>query len=57
MGKKSRSGYGTKIPDQNSESLEMWIRIRDLFDFGSGIRDGEKNSDRGSGINIPDPQN
>ncbi len=30
----------------------MRIRIRDLFDPGSGIRNG-KNSDPGSGINIP----
>jgi hypothetical protein len=30
----------------------MWIRIRDLFDSGSGM----ENSDPESGINIPDPQ-
>ncbi len=32
----------------------LWIRIRDPGVFGHGIRDG-KNSDSGSGINIPDP--
>jgi hypothetical protein len=36
------------------------MRIRDVLytgwkEFGCGIRDG-KNSDPGSGVNIPDPQ-
>jgi hypothetical protein len=51
-------------PDHISDSLEtiFWVTILQFFDadpgwkkFGSGIRDG-KNSDLGSGINIPDPQ-
>jgi hypothetical protein len=52
MGKKNKTGSGMKIPDHISESLEtmFWvrknlkslvrIRIRNLFDPGSGIRDG-----------------
>jgi hypothetical protein len=48
--KKSRFGSGMNIPDHNSESLEtnfwaqkyfdsfMQIRIRNLFDSGSGIK-------------------
>jgi hypothetical protein len=67
MGKKSRSRSGIRIRDEHidhiSESLEtmrMRIRIQDprislTLDTGSGIRDG-KNSDLGSGINIPDSQ-
>jgi hypothetical protein len=67
MGKKSGSGSGMNNPDHISESLEpaFWVikilnslmRIRDpeWKKFGCGIRDG-KNSDPGSGINIPDPQ-
>jgi hypothetical protein len=63
---KSRAG----IRDENPESFFrelcisflsykylnslMRIRIRDLFNPGSGIRDGKK-TDPGSGINIPDP--
>ncbi len=65
--KKSRYGSGMNIPDHISESLitiffvKNWLSlwcgsgIRNLFDPGSGIRDG-KNSDPGSWINIPDPQ-
>ncbi len=70
-GKKSGSGSGMNIPDHISEILEtvFWVKntqilwcgsgsgIRNLFDPGSGIPDpGWKNSDLGSGINIPDPQ-
>jgi hypothetical protein len=65
MGKKSGSGSGMNNPDHISESLEksFWVKILKFFDtdpgsrsekFGFGIRDG-KNSDSGSGINIPDP--
>jgi hypothetical protein len=57
------------IPDHNSESSEtiFWVILLEFFDAdadpGSGnlfdpgfrIRD-EKNSDPGSGMNIPDPQ-
>jgi hypothetical protein len=49
MGKKSRSGSGTNIPDHISESLEtfLWVKIlKYLFEPDSGIRDG-KNSDPG----------
>jgi hypothetical protein len=51
-------------PNHISESLEtiFWVKILKFFDAdpGSGmekirIRDG-KNSDPGTGINIPDPQ-
>jgi hypothetical protein len=62
------SGSGMNILDQISKSLEtIWVKILkffgadadpgsgNLFDPGSGIRDG-KNTDPGSGINIPDPQ-
>ncbi len=51
-------------PDHISESFEtiIWVKILKFFDAGPGsgmkkirIRDG-KNSDPGSGINIPDPQ-
>jgi hypothetical protein len=58
------SGSGMSNPDPISESLEaiFWVKILKFFyaDPGSGmenirIRDG-KNSDTGSGINIPDPQ-
>jgi hypothetical protein len=62
MGKKS--GSGINIPDQTFRELRkqffglkiiyflMRIRIQDLIDHGDG-----KNSDQGSGINIPpDPQ-
>ncbi len=45
-------------PDHIAESLEtiFWLKILKFFDAdpGSGFRDG-KNSDPGSGINIPDP--
>jgi hypothetical protein len=37
----------------------MWIRIRDLFDAGSGIEkvgSGIEKVDQGSDINIADPQ-
>jgi hypothetical protein len=60
MGKESGSGMNN--PDHISESLEtiFWVRILKFFEedpgwkkFGSGDR---KNSDSGSGINIPDPQ-
>jgi hypothetical protein len=54
------------IPDLISETLEtsffMWIRIQDpefflTLDLGSRILDpGWKNSETGSGINIPDLQ-
>jgi hypothetical protein len=50
MGKISRSGPEMNIPDHillYSENLQQ------LFDPGSGIRDGKKFE---SGINIPDPQ-
>ncbi len=62
MGKKSRSGSGTNIPDHISEILEtiFWVKILkffdaaanpdrgsgDLFDLGSGIQ-VDKNSDPG----------
>jgi hypothetical protein len=64
MGKKLGSGSGMNNPDHISESLEtiFWVKILKFFDAdpGSGmekirIRDG-RNSDPGSGINIPDPQ-
>jgi hypothetical protein len=71
MDKKLGSGSGTNILDHISESLETFFRLiilkffdadadpdpasRNLFYPGSRIRD-EKNSDPGSGINIPDPQ-
>jgi hypothetical protein len=64
MGKKLGSGSGMNNPDHISESLEtiFGVKILKFFDadpgwkkFGSGMRDG-KNSDLGSGINIPDPQ-
>jgi hypothetical protein len=68
MGKKSGSGFEIRIRENNSdhisESLEAIFRIKILKFFiadpGSGmekirIRD-RKNSDPGSGINIPDPQ-
>jgi hypothetical protein len=52
-------------PDHISESIEtiFWVKILKVFDadpgfekkFGSGSG-MEKNSDPGSGINIPDPQ-
>jgi hypothetical protein len=62
MGKKS----GMNNPDHISKSLEtiFWVKILKIFDSdpASGsemekirIRDG-RNSDPGSGINIPDPQ-
>jgi hypothetical protein len=62
MGKKS--GFGMNNSDHISESLEtfFWVKRLKFFDadpgskiFGSGIQDG-KNSDMGSGINIPNPQ-
>jgi hypothetical protein len=41
MGKKSRSGSGTNIPDHISESLDTWVKILKFFDAvpdpGSGI--------------------
>jgi hypothetical protein len=55
---KSRSGFGMKISDHISGSLEIifWVKILKLFDAdpgsgklfdpGSGVRDG-KNSDPG----------
>jgi hypothetical protein len=66
MGKKSGSGSGSGMsnPDHISESLGtiFWVKILKLIyvDPGSGMekirnRNG-KNSDTGSGINIPDPQ-
>jgi hypothetical protein len=66
MGKKSRSASELNIPDHISESLEtiFWVKILKFFaadagiffdDPGSGIRNG-KNSNPGSGTNIPDPQ-
>jgi hypothetical protein len=64
MGEKSGSGSGMNNPDHIFESLEtiFWVKILKFFDadsvwkkFGSGIQGG-KNSDPGSGLNIPDPQ-
>jgi hypothetical protein len=66
MGKKSGSGSGIRIRVIFRELrnhffglkyLNSLMRIRDLGwkKFGSWIRDG-RNSDPGSGINIPDPQ-
>jgi hypothetical protein len=66
MGKNSGSGSGMNNPDHIFESSEtiFWVKILKFFDadpgpgwenFDFGIRDG-KNSDPGSGINIPDPQ-
>jgi hypothetical protein len=68
MGKKQDpdpgSASGINIPEHISESLEknFGLKILKFFDAdpesfwpGSGIRDG-KNSDLGTGINIPDPQ-
>jgi hypothetical protein len=53
-------------PDHISESLEtiFWVKNTQILLCGSGIWDGifesgirdGKNSDTGSGINIPDPQ-
>ncbi len=45
------------IPDHISESLEtiFWVKILKFFDADPGSA-MEKNSDPGSGINIPDPQ-
>jgi hypothetical protein len=49
-------------PDHISESLETWVKILKFLDAEPGfgmekirIRNG-RNSDLGSGINIPDPQ-
>jgi hypothetical protein len=57
MGKKSGSGSWMNIPDHISESLEtiFWVKILKFFDADPGSA-MEKNSDPGSGINIPDPQ-
>jgi hypothetical protein len=65
MGKKSGSGFGIRIRDEQPESYHIsesldtifLVKIFKFFDLdaGTGIRDG-KNSDPGSGINIPDPQ-
>jgi hypothetical protein len=61
MGKKIRirvpdpgSGSGMNNPDHISESLET-IFFGKILDYFMRIRD-EKNSDPGSGINIPDLQ-
>ncbi len=63
----SGSGSGTNIPDHISENSEIifWVKILTFLYadvdpdpgifFDAGIRDG-KNSDSGSGENIPDPQ-
>ena len=62
--KKTGSGSRMNNPDYISESLKnfleikylnalIWIRDPEWEKFGSGM---EKNSDPGSGINIPDPQ-
>jgi len=60
-----KSGSGMNIPDNFSESLltGFWVKNTVLIffdadlDSGSLTRDpGWKNSDPGSGINIPDPQ-
>jgi hypothetical protein len=55
MGKKSGSVMSN--PDHISESLEtiFRVKIRKIFDADLGSWMG-KNSDLGSGINIPDPQ-
>jgi hypothetical protein len=64
MGKKSGSGSGINNPDNISESVKtgFCVKIFKFFDadrgrkkFVSGARDG-KNSDPGSGINLPDLQ-
>jgi hypothetical protein len=65
-GHKSKSGSGVNIPDHISEILETIFQVKILKFFaanpdpGSGIfltlDPGWKESDPGSGINIPDPQ-
>jgi hypothetical protein len=66
MGKKSASGSGMNNPDHIFERLSnnFWVKILNFFyahpgsgmeKYGPRIRYG-KNSDPGSGINIPDPQ-
>jgi hypothetical protein len=61
MDKKPNPGSGMHIPDHFSESLEKILEFFDAdTDPGSVIfltlGPGWKNSDPGSGINIPDPQ-
>jgi hypothetical protein len=64
MGTKSRSGSGMNIFDHISESLEtvLWVKMLKFFDADADpgifltLDPGWKNSDPGSGINIPDPQ-
>ncbi len=57
-GKNPDLGSRMNIPDHSSESLETVFWVSDPGSSGSlWIRDpGWKNSDPGSGINIPDPQ-
>ncbi len=60
MGKKSGSGSEMSNPDHISERLEIiFLGLKYLNSVMQhcrfGIRDG-KNSDLGSGLNIPDPQ-
>jgi hypothetical protein len=58
MGKKSGSGSGMNHPDHISKSVEtnfFGLKYLNSLMGGSGIQDG-KNSDPGSGLNIPDPQ-
>jgi hypothetical protein len=58
MGKKSRSGSVTNIPDHISESLEtiFWDKILRFFDADPGIFSTLGPRWQKSGINIPDPQ-
>jgi hypothetical protein len=64
MGTKSRAGSGMNILDHVSESLETIFGLKILKFFGADsdpgifltLDPGWKNSDPGSGINIPDPQ-
>jgi hypothetical protein len=55
MGKKSESGSRLNNPDHISESLETIFLGLKYLNSLMRIWDG-KNSDPGSGINIPDPQ-
>jgi hypothetical protein len=68
MGNKLRSGSGIRVRDEYFGSYfeelinYFWVKIHKFFDVDAdpdqgifSIRDG-KNSDPGSGINIPDSQ-
>jgi hypothetical protein len=61
MGKKSGSAFEIRIRDEQPGLYvrglrsNFWVKIIKFFDADPGSR-MEKNSDPGSGINIPDPQ-